>query len=273
MKTTAFFLSDGTGITVETLGHTLFSNFETMDFIRIRRPYLLGTDEVSKVVEEINETSKNSELPILVFSSLVTAKSRALLNNCNCLLFDIYDIFIKPMENTLNVKSSRKIGRSHGMGTFDNYKHRIDALNFTMENDDGENIKNYQLADVIIIGVSRSGKTPTSLYLALNYGIHTANYPLTIDDLNSENLPSVLKPFKDKLFGLSINPTRLHHIRQERKSNSRYAELAQCQYETRSAEVLYKNYNIPFLDTSTMSIEEIATSILNLKQIQRRINE
>lgn len=273
MKTTAFFLSDGTGITVETLGHTLFSHFETMDFVRIRRPYLLTFEAVEKVVKEINDVSKESHLPVLVFSSLVSAESRALLHNCNCLLFDIYDIFIKPMEKSLNVDSSRHIGRSHGMGAFDNYKHRIDALNFTMENDDGENIKNYEIADVIIIGVSRSGKTPTSLYLALNYGIHTANYPLTMEDLNSEKLPSLLKGFENKLFGLTINPIRLHHIRQERRSNSKYAELAQCQFEIRSAEVLYKNYKIPFLDTSTMSIEEIATSILNLKQIQRRINE
>jgi len=273
MKTTAFFLSDGTGITVETLGHTLFSHFDTMEFTRVRHPYLLTLDEVKKVVKEINDASKKSTLPVLVFSSLVSEESRTLLHNCNCLLFDIYDIFIKPMESKLNIDSSRQIGRSHGMGTFDDYKHRIDALNFTMENDDGENIRNYEMADVIIIGVSRSGKTPTSLYLALNYGINTANYPLTIEDLNSENLPSILKGFETKLFGLTINPIRLHHIRKERRSNSRYAELAQCQFETRSAEVLYKKFQIPCLDTSTMSIEEIATSILNVKQIQRRINE
>ncbi|MDH3325920.1 MAG: kinase/pyrophosphorylase [Gammaproteobacteria bacterium] len=273
MKTTAFFLSDRTGITVETLGHTLISHFDTMEFTQIQRPYLHSPKEVAKVAKEIENISKNSSLPVLVFSSLVSAESRALLQNCNCVLFDIYNMFIEPMEKSLKIESSHQAGLSHAMGTFDNYKHRIDALNFTLENDDGENSNNYQMADVIIIGVSRTGKTPTSLYLALNYEIRTANYPLITEDLSSEKLPAILTKFQDKLFGLTINPVRLHHIRQERRANSKYSELSQCQYEIRTAEVLYKKYNIPFMDTSTMSIEEIATSILHSKKIQRQRDE
>jgi len=272
MKAIAFFLSDGTGITVETLGHTLLSQFDAIEFQRVRRPYLKTPEDVAIIVDEINNCRKDESQQVLVFSTLVDSESRILLHECKCMLFDLYDIFIKPMEIKLNVKASKKIGRAHGMGEFNEYQPRIDALNYTMENDDGITTQNYAQADVIIVGVSRTGKTPTSLYLALNYGIRAANYPLTMDDLEVDHLPKVLNEYHSKIFGLTINPTRLHHIRQQRRSKSRYAELAQCQFETRSTEVLYRKSRIPFLDTSTMSIEEIATSILQTKKIKRRIN-
>ncbi|HFE39200.1 MAG TPA: kinase/pyrophosphorylase [Gammaproteobacteria bacterium] len=271
-STTVFFLSDGTGITAEKLGQTLLSQFAHIKFKRVRRPYLTSMEAVAKVADEINLVSENGGLPTLVFSTLVAEASRELLRNCNARLFDLYDQFVEPMESCLGVEASHEIGLSHGMGTFDAYQVRIDALNYTMANDDGISTKNLDQADVILIGVSRSGKTPTCLYLALNYGIQAANYPLTVDDLEFDKLPASLASYKNKIMGLSINPNRLQQIRQKRKSKSQYAALSQCQYETRSAEALYKKFDIPFLDSSTMSIEEIATSILQIKKLKRRIN-
>ncbi len=272
MTNSVFFLSDGTGITVETLGHTLLTQFDNIQFRKIRHPHLDSPDKVEKVVREINEVAAIEKSPPLVFSTLVATELREIIHQSHGVLFDIFDIFIKPMEQNLGIASSKRVGHSHGIGTYETYKTRIDAVHFTMENDDGITTENYPDADIIIIGVSRSGKTPTCLYLALNYGIRAANYPLTVDDLDSEQLTNTLKNYKNKLYGLNINPNRLHQIRSERRPNSRYAELKQCQFEVRSVDALYKKEKIPHLDTSTMSIEEIATFILKESKLERRVN-
>ena len=257
-----FFLSDGTGITVETLGNTLLTQFDHANFNTTRHPYLDTADKVSQVVKEINRTCEKNATPAIIFSTLVASESRKIIQQCNGLLFDLFDIFIAPIENHLGLSATKHVGLSHGMGKLDNYQDRIDTVHFSMANDDGITTRNYAEADVILIGVSRTGKTPTCLYLALNYGIRAANYPLNTDDLNSENLPEALKKFKNKLFGLTINANRLQQIRRERRPNSDYAKRSQCQYEVRSVEALYQTENIPYVDTSTMSIEEISTFIL-----------
>ena len=174
------------------------------------------------------------------------------------------------MENTLETKSSHEMGLSHGVGNKNTYSGRIDSINFALNNDDGLSTKNYEHADIILTGVSRSGKTPTCLFLALQYGIYAANYPLIDEDLDSVKLPSVLKPFKNKLYGLSINPVRLQNIRDERRSNSGYASIEQCQKEVRRAEDMYVQNDVPFIDTSHISIEEIAGRILQKSKLERR---
>jgi len=271
VKTSVFYLSDSTGITVETLATSLFSHFDTLEINPIRRPNLSGIEDIKKVAEEISQAARESESPTIVFSSLISEESREVLRACPCELYDIYDLFIKPMENKLGIKSSAITGRSHGIGETKEYNRRMNAINFCMANDDGENILNFEKADIIIIGVSRTGKTPTSLYLALNHSLNIANYPLTNEDLESDKLPDILKPFKSKLFGLTINPTRLQQIRHERRPNSQYSSLSQCQYEIRTAEVLYRQTRIPFIDTSSISIEEISVAILNNKHLLTNI--
>jgi regulator of PEP synthase PpsR (kinase-PPPase family) len=148
---------------------------------------------------------------------------------------------------------------------------RIDAVNFALDNDDGSKIKHYDKADIILVGVSRSGKTPTCLYLALQFGIKAANYPLTEEDLQNFSLPDVLKPHKHKIFGLTIDPERLAAIRNERKANSRYASLAQCYYETEEVEHLYQQEQISFLSTTDLSVEEISTKIMQKAKIKRKV--
>lgn len=273
MDRRVFYLSDSTGITVETLGHTLLTQFGDEQFQKVHRPYLQDINAVKKVIAEINHSAQQTETPPIVFSTLVCVESRQLLKNSQALLFDLFDIFIEPIEEKLGIKSTRKVGRAHGMGMYEDYKTRIDAVHFAVSNDDGATTQNYDKANIIMIGVSRCGKTPTCLYLAINYGIHAANYPLTIEDLQSEHIPKALKPYRHKLYGLNIHPTRLSQIRRERRPDSRYAELSQCQFEVRSALALFQKEKISHLDTSTMSIEEIAAHILDDTGIQRQINE
>jgi len=174
------------------------------------------------------------------------------------------------MENTLEAQSSHEMGLSHGVGNKNTYSGRIDSINFALNNDDGLSTKNYGAADIILTGVSRSGKTPTCLFLALQYGIYAANYPLIEEDLDTSRLPNVLQGYKSKLYGLSINPVRLQNIRDERRSNSGYASIEQCQKEVRRAEDMFVQNDVPFIDTSHISIEEIAGRILQKSKLERR---
>jgi len=272
MHHTIFYVSDGTGITVETLGNTLLTQFQHFELRKIHHPYIDSDEKIKAVAEEIDQTAKTDHNPPIVFNTLVVEEHRKILGACEALHFDLFDLFIKPMEENLGLKSNRGIGRSHGIGVFDTYKSRIDAIHFAMVNDDGSSVDNYASSDVIMLGVSRCGKTPTCIYLALNYGIHAANYPLTTDDLNDNRLPEFLRPHRKKIYGLSINPNRLHQIREERRPNSKYATLSQCQYEVRTALSLFQKEKIPYLDTSTISIEEIAAYLMQQKQLKRRIN-
>lgn len=156
------------------------------------------------------------------------------------------------------------------MGNEKHYDTRIEAVNYALEHDDGMTAKNYPSADLILIGVSRSGKTPTCLYLAMQYGIKVANYPLAPEDLDRLALPNVLKCYKHKLFGLTIDPLRLHQIRQERRAHSSYSALRNCRFELKRAESLYQHAQIPSLNTTHQSIEELAANIMQISKIKRR---
>ena len=271
MKRPVFFVSDRTGITVEILGHTLLTQFEEVEFERINCPFVDNAEKVATIVEQINRAAERSEGRPLVFSSLVDPALREQVGKCDGVLFDLFDAFISPLETELGVQSSQSMGRSHGMGVYATYKTRMDAVNFVLANDDGASTHHYPDANIILIGVSRSGKTPACLYLALHYGILAANYPLTEGDLDTHRLPRTLAPYRDKLFGLTIDPGRLQQIRTERRPNSVYASAEQCRFEVEAAKAMYLLEHIPFLDTSTVSIEEIATTILQKANLQRRI--
>ena len=270
MARDVFFISDRTGITVETLGHSLLSQFNDIPFKEHTRRFI-DTPEKARVISgEIQHAARQTGLRPIVFSTLIDAETRGILADSEGIFFDFVDTFIVPLESALDHKSSHTVGRAHGVVDKSKYNLRMDAVNYTLAADDGLNTKEYQRADVIIIGVSRSGKTPTCLYLSLTFGIYAANYPLTGEDLDDLRLPPVLGPYRRKLYGLSIEPAQLEQIRKKRKAEGKYASLKQCQYEVRQAEALYRKENIPILNTTAMSVEEIATSILQQTRLTSR---
>lgn len=271
MKRTAFFISDRTGITAEMLGHSLLTQFEGFAFSRETIPFIDTPEKARAVAQRIHEKAQEDQQAPIVFSTIINDELRVLAKVEGVLTIDFFNVFIEPLEKELGTKSSHTEGKSHGIVNFQEYKNRIDAINFAMTHDDGILPSNLEEADIIVTGISRSGKTPTCLYLALLFGIKAGNYPLTPDDFGHPTLPKVLLENRRKLFGLTIDPARLQQIRQERKPNSKYASLDTCRFEVEEAEALMRQVGVPYLDTSTKSIEEIASTILQSAHLTRRI--
>ena len=265
-----FYISDGTGITAEALGHSLISQFESMEFSSETIPYVNSIELANDAAAKINAAFVEDGVAPLIFTTLVNPHIRQVLRESKGVLYDLFQAFLEPLEQELQAKSSYTIGRVHSTVHNKSYESRIDAINFALACDDGLGAQQYTKADLIIIGVSRSGKTPTSLYLALQFGVLAANYPLTEEDLHSPHLPACLQAHKSKLFGLGISAARLQAIRQERRPNSRYSSLEQCEQEVLITKRLYQFENIPSIDSTEQSIEELATKILAIKGIQRR---
>ena len=262
MKRSVFFLSDHTGLTAEAMGRSLLSQFQDVEYDITQWSFLDSREKILKVVREINKAAAETGSHPLIFSTLVDPEIRNCLKECQGLVMDYFEAFTGVLEKELQLPSSHRHGQVHSMVNANAYHNRIHAVNFALTNDDGAIIKNYPLADIILLGVSRSGKTPTCLYMGLQYGILAANYPLTEDDLETITLPKALQPHQDKLYGLTIDAYQLQRIRQERRATGRYATLEQCQWEISAAEKLYRRYRIPFIDTTSMSIEEIAAKML-----------
>ena len=260
---TVFFVSDGTGITAETFGNSILAQFPAQQR-HVRRPFIDSLDKAHAVVREINEaTQKEGNRPI-VFITLVNDEIRALLtgDSCSALVLDMFQTFVEPLEAEFGVKSNHRVGRFNDASESQEYHDRIEAINFSLAHDDGQSSRNLDVADVILLGVSRSGKTPTSLYLAMQHGIKAANYPLIPEDFERGRLPTALAVHKRKCFGLTIEPTRLSQIRNERRPGSKYAAVENCRYEVGEAESMMRREGISWLSSTHKSIEEIATTIL-----------
>jgi regulator of PEP synthase PpsR (kinase-PPPase family) len=275
MPRTAFFISDGTGITAETLGRSLLSQFENTEFIQVTKPYIDTLDKARSLVGIIEATAERDGIRPIVIDTIVDQAIRNIVAEAPAFKVDIFSTFLAPLEEELETHSTYTVGRTHAIGRDDVYMHRIEAVNFALDNDDGARTHQYQEADVILIGVSRCGKTPTSLYLALQFGIRAANYPLTEDDLDENgilNLPPSLAKHRHKLFGLTIDARRLAAIRTERRPDSRYCSMDQCMQEIGQAEALYRRHNISYIDTTRFSIEEISTRMINESGLQRRFS-
>jgi regulator of PEP synthase PpsR (kinase-PPPase family) len=266
---TVFFVSDGTGITAETFGHAVLTQFD-LRFRQVRLPFIDTVDKAYDAARRINETFAMDNQAPIVFSTLVKPDLSDVIRKSKGMHMDLIQTFVAPLEQELGIKSTHTIGRSHNIVDSEEYKNRIEAINFSLAHDDGQSHKNLSAADVILVGVSRSGKTPTSLYLAMQYGIKAANYPLIPDDFERGKLPSSLPPFRAKIFGLSITPERLSEIRHERRAGSKYASLENCRYEVNEAELMMKREGIRWLSSTTKSIEEIATTILQEIKPDRR---
>ncbi len=270
-KRTVFFLSDQTGVTAETLGHSLLTQFEGQDFRQVTVPFIDTEDKAHDAVRKIKKAGEEMGSRPIVFSTLVHDDFRAIVKEADGLHLDIFDVFLGPLEEELQQKGTHTAGRAHGMSDIDSYMKRIEATNFALANDDGGITRNYDMADVVLIGVSRSGKTPTCLYLALQYGVYAANFPLTDEEFESGKLPEFLRTQTKKLFGLTIAPTRLQQIRKERRALGRYSSSQQVRYELRESEKIFKKYGIPNVDTTEFSIEEIASRILDSTGVERRV--
>jgi [pyruvate, water dikinase]-phosphate phosphotransferase / [pyruvate, water dikinase] kinase len=269
-RRTVFFVSDGTGITAQMLGHSLLTQFEGVEFNQVTLPFVDTAEKAEDCLARISAEAQNGSRPV-VFSTLVNNDVRAVVRKANALFIDFFESFIDPLEAGLGIKSSHTIGRSHSAMDKKEYQQRIEAINFAMAHDDGASHRELGQADVILIGVSRSGKTPTSLYLAMQFGVKAANYPLIPEDLDRMKLPEALRGEKHRLYGLTIAPQRLHEIRKERRPGSKYADLDNCRYEVDEAEALMRREGIKSINSTSKSIEEIATTILRELRIQRQI--
>ncbi len=269
---TVFFLSDRTGITAEMLGNSLLTQFEDFVFQRVTIPFVDSLEKVAAAIRQVNDTAeREGRRPIVISSVVDEAMSEIIRRDARALTLDMFQIFIQPLEAELGAKSSHAAGRTHGMVNSHEYFARMEAINFTQAHDDGAATRDLAKAQVILVGVSRCGKTPTSLYLALQFGVRAANFPLTPDDFVDKKLPASVIPYRDQLFGLTIHPERLREIREERRPGSKYASLESCRYEVREAESMMQREDIPMLDTSSKSIEEIATTILHRAKLARHI--
>ncbi|HOY01722.1 pyruvate, water dikinase regulatory protein [Zoogloea sp.] len=257
-----FFISDGTGITAETLGHSLLAQFPETRFRHHRLPFVDTPDKAHDCALRIKDAAVESGTRPIVFNTLVDPAAVAALRVADALFLDLFEKFIEPLESELGQRSTHTAGRFHGIAESQDYKRRIEAINFTLAHDDGVSHADLEEADVILVGVSRSGKTPTSLYLAMQFGIKAANYPLIPEDFERNKLPVELTRHRSKLFGLTIGPDRLSQIRQERRPNSRYASLDNCLSEIEAAQRMMKREGIKWLDSTAKSIEEISTIIL-----------
>ncbi len=259
---TVFFISDGTGITAETFGNAILAQFD-MKPRHVRLPFIDSVDKAHQTVRQINHTASVEGKKPIVFTTLVNMEVlKVIQDGCQGMLLDMFGTFVHPLEEELKIKSHHRVGRFSDVSKSKEYHDRIEAINFSLAHDDGQSNRDLEQSDVILVGVSRSGKTPTSLYLAMQYGLKASNYPLIPEDFERQQLPPALLPHKKKIFGLTIHPERLSEIRNERRPGSRYAELANCRMEISEAEAMMRRAGIRWLSTTTKSIEEIATTIL-----------
>jgi [pyruvate, water dikinase]-phosphate phosphotransferase / [pyruvate, water dikinase] kinase len=262
MQRTVLFVSESTGITAETLGQSLLSQFShQLQFKRVHEPYINSVEKAHKLVEKIRELHTQEGQRPLVIATLADKRVSAILRQAPCFFLEVFDILLAPLSEELGVAPSGRSGLSHGIANDQDYERRIAVINYTMANDDGVRLDRLGEADVVLVGVSRSGKTPTCLYLAMHYGVRAANYPITAEDFERGDLPKAVLEHRERLIALTIAPERLHFIREQRRPGSRYAQLPNCQKELRLAAEMFRRYGLRVVDTSNHSIEEIASEI------------
>ena len=266
---TVFVISDGTGITAETFGTALMAQFDITPRI-VRIPFVDTVDKAHQAVRQINHSGEVEGKNPIVFCTLVNPDVVAVVTqHCKGLLMDMFGTFVQPLEDELGLKSQHRVGRFSDISQSKEYLNRMEAINYTLAHDDGQTHAGLSGPDVVLIGVSRSGKTPTSLYLAMQFGLKVANYPLIPEDFDRKQLPPVLEPIRKKLFGLTIDPQRLSDIRNERRPNSRYASLQNCRHEVAEAEAMRRRAGVQWLSSTHKSIEEISTTVLQQVLPQR----
>ncbi|MEO8459502.1 MAG: pyruvate, water dikinase regulatory protein [Dokdonella sp.] len=270
MRRTVFYISDGTGITAETIGHSVLTQFDSIDYDTYRIPFVDNDDKAKIAAERIRRSFEETGVRPIVVNTIMDHKLSERVAASGALILDVFAPFIGPLEAELGTQRSPRVGKAHGMTNFAEYESRINATNYALSHDDGVDV-NYDDADVILVGVSRVGKTPTCLYMALHYGVKAANYPLTEEDLDKFEIPKRLVAHRERLYGLNIDPVRLAQVREARRPGSRYAKLEQCRRELDLADKLFRRENIPVQSTTHTSIEEIASKILAQLGIEKHM--
>ncbi|MFN8770225.1 MAG: pyruvate, water dikinase regulatory protein [Neisseriaceae bacterium] len=265
-----FFISDRTGITTEGLGNALLTQFESVIFRKEVIPFVDTLYKADQAIVKINNRYLQDGVKPIILTSIINPEIRNKFKLTNAFHMDFFESFIPNLELEIGAKASLAIGKSHGIIDENKYYKRIDAIDYSLYNDDGVTVRNFDEADVVLIGVSRVGKTPTCLYLAINYGIKAANYPFVENDLKNDRLPRALVPYHGKLFGLTIDVERLHHIRMNRLPNTEYSSMNTCLKEVNTAEHIMQTYDIPYLNTSKKSIEEISVAIMQSIHLHRK---
>ncbi|MCK9538606.1 pyruvate, water dikinase regulatory protein [Dokdonella sp.] len=270
MRRSIFYVSDGTGITAETIGHSLLTQFNAAEFDTYRLPFVDAEDKAQAAATRIKCTYAQSGIRPIVVNTIMDKRLGDLVAESGALMLDVFAPFIAPLERELGTQRSARVGKAHGLTDFTEYEARINATNYALTHDDGIDV-NYTDADVILVGVSRVGKTPTCLYMALHYGVKAANYPLTEEDLERLELPRRLVPHRPRLYGLTIDPQRLAEVREARRPGSRYAQIKQCRWELEQADKLFRREGIAVQNTTHTSIEEIASKILAAFGIEKHL--
>jgi len=265
-----FIVSDGTGITAENFSQSILAQFEAT-FRQIRIPFVDTSEKAHDAVSNINQAASKYGVQPIVFTTLVNPELNAIVGKANGLVLDMFQTFVAPLEHALGIKSTHAMNRLHHNADTAAYKNRIEAINYSLAHDDGQSNLKLTEADVILVGISRVGKTPTSLYLAMQYGLKAANYPLIPEDFERGQLPKDLLPYRQKIFGLMIDAERLSEIRNERRPGSNYAKLENCRYEINEATAMLKRESIPWVSTTSKSIEEIATTVLQAIKADKTI--
>jgi regulator of PEP synthase PpsR (kinase-PPPase family) len=260
-----FYLSDSTGISAETMGNALLIQFPEMRFERRLIPFITTVEEARRVVAVLDAAMDGPVTP-LAFSTTAVTEIRDELHTSRCPLIDFFDLHMTRVESILGRQGQRVAARLHGVGDVKRYNARMAAVEYAIEHDDGQSMRALDKADVILVAPSRCGKTPTTMYLALQHGVFVANYPLVEEDFDSSELPRPIRHLRDRCFGITTTPARLSQVRHERRPNSRYASLEQCTYELRRAEALYRSHRIPSINSSAKSVEEMSTVILQTRR-------
>jgi regulator of PEP synthase PpsR (kinase-PPPase family) len=270
MRRTVFFVSDGTAITTETLGHSLLTQFPGVELRQVRIPFVDSPEKAAEAVTRIDAASSENSARPIVFLSIIDDATRAVIYRSEAIVLDLFADFLDTLKQAFGIAPVASVGRAHGVADADRYEDRMEATNYALTHDDGISTS-YENADLILVGISRTGKTPTCLYMALHFGVKAANYPLTDEDLDRQRLPDHLRRHRNRIVGLLIDPDRLAQIRETRRPGSRYASLKQCHWEVDAAESLLRGEGIDVFATTHSSIEEIASRILVHLGMQREM--
>lgn len=263
----AYFVSDSTGVTAETLGNALLANFPGIRFLKHTIPFVATEAEARSVVAGIDADAAAGREPLL-FITVKNATLRGILSRSRSNVIDLLAGHLTELERALGVTASEQLGNYHGLGDTERYFARMRAVEYAIEHDDGQSSRALDQAEVVIIAPSRCGKTPTTMYLALQHGLRVANYPLTEDDFPGEGLPRSIAKYRDRCFGLTTTPLRLSQVRHERRPSSQYSSLEQCTIELRRAEDLYRRNRVPFLNSTTKSVEEMSAVIMQTMKLR-----
>jgi len=262
-----FFVSDGTGLTAESWGAALLAQFHQTPFDRHTIPFVHTPADAERCVARVNAAVVDSLKP-LVFSTTVDPAIRSILATANCIFIDLFEQTVPVLEEHLQTASAPAMGLAHGISDTGHYQNRMAAVEYSLEHDDGQSLRALSQADIVLVAPSRCGKTPTSMYLALQYGVKAANFPLVDEEFVDHTLPPSLAAVASKAFGLIATPQRLSAVRSERRPNSKYASIEQCRFEVAAAEEIYRRYNIPYADSTSRSIEELASVAMDAKALR-----